>query len=127
MRMTAAGICLVSFVATAGAQDIAGLEDCTRTSGLDKRTGCFQSNIDYLSRQIVKNAAQARQDLNAAKAEIVALKSSLVELTAKVEQLQAAARKPEEKKAKRGIPIWWQRSCVHPRKKSETRATGGVW
>ena len=97
MRMTAAGICLMGFVATASGQDIAGLEDCTRTSGLDKRTGCFQSNIDYLSRQILKNAAEARQNLSAAKAEIVALKSALADLTAKVEQLQNAAKKPEKK------------------------------
>ena len=36
----------------AQAQDIAGMEDCTKTSGLDKRTGCFQSNIEYLNRSI---------------------------------------------------------------------------
>jgi hypothetical protein len=31
------------------AQDIAGIEDCTGTSGLDKRTGCLQSNMQFYS------------------------------------------------------------------------------
>jgi hypothetical protein len=31
------------------AQDIAGIEDCTKTSGLDKQTGCLQSNVNFCS------------------------------------------------------------------------------
>jgi hypothetical protein len=38
------------------AQDIAGIEDCTKTSGLDKRTGCLQSNVNFLHRLVTKNA-----------------------------------------------------------------------
>src|SRR5262245_63746744 len=81
----------------AHAQDIAGLEDCTKTSGLDKRTGCFQSNIDYLSRLIAKNAVEAQQKLNAAKVEIIALQRTVAELAARVEQMQNTAKKPDAK------------------------------
>jgi uncharacterized protein HemX len=78
-------------------QDIAGIEDCTKTAGLDKRTGCFQSNIDYLIKTLSKNAADAQQKLSAAGTEIAALKKAVAELRASVEQLQNAAKKPETK------------------------------
>src|SRR5262249_33254884 len=76
---------------------------CTKTSGLDKRTGCFQSNINFLQRLVNKNALEASQKLNAADAEIVALKSAVTRLQKTVEQLQAAQKaagdkKPETKK-----------------------------
>jgi hypothetical protein len=48
------------------AQDIAGIEDCTKTSGLDKRTGCLQSNVNFLHRLVTKNALNAQQKPDAA-------------------------------------------------------------
>jgi phage shock protein A len=95
----------------AQAQDIAGMEDCTKTSGLDKRTGCFQSNIEYLNRLIAKNAANMQQKLSTANAEIGELKRAVANLQANVaglqtnvanlktniEQLQQAAKKPDAK------------------------------
>jgi hypothetical protein len=97
-------------VVPARAQDIAGMEDCTKTSGLDKRTGCFQSNIEFLNRLVAKNAAGLQQKLSAANAEIGELKravaglqtkladlqTSLAKLQAGVEQLQPA-KKPDAK------------------------------
>jgi hypothetical protein len=56
------------------AQDIAGIEDCTKTSGLDKRTGCLQSNVNFLQRLVTKNALDAQNRLEEVAAEIVALK-----------------------------------------------------
>jgi hypothetical protein len=87
----------------ARAQDIAGIEDCTRAAGLDKRTGCLQSNVNFLQQLVTKNAAEARQRLNAANNEIVALKSIVTSLQASVEELRAAQKaaadkKPESKK-----------------------------
>ncbi len=78
------------------------MEDCTKTTGLDKRTGCMQSNINFLQRLVMKNGAEARQRLDTAGSEIIALKSAVKSLQATVEQLQAAqratgARKPEAK------------------------------
>src|SRR5580704_16675805 len=99
--MGKAKILVVALAVLAGTvahgQDIAGIEDCTKTAGLDKRTGCFQSNIDYLIKTLNKNAADAQQRLTAANGEIAALKKAITELRASVEQLQTAAKKPETK------------------------------
>jgi hypothetical protein len=82
----------------ARAQDIAGIEDCTKTAGLDKRTGCMQSNVNFLQQLVTKNAAEARQRLNAANNEIVALKSVVTTLQASVEALRAAQKAAVDKK-----------------------------
>src|SRR5213083_762959 len=112
VRVAVLGLSLIVVGIDAGrAQDIAGMEDCTKTSGLDKRTGCFQSNIEYLNRSIAKNAADMQQKLSAANAEIGELKRAVAGLQANVaglqtnvatlktsiEQLQQAAKKPEAK------------------------------
>jgi hypothetical protein len=82
----------------AEAQDIAGIEDCTKAAGLDKRTGCLQSNVNFLQQLMTKNALEARQRLNAANSEIAALKSVVNNLRASVEQLQAAQKAASDKK-----------------------------
>ena len=84
--------------APARAQDIAGIEDCTKTSGLDKRTGCLQSNVNFLQRLVTKNALESFQKLSAANAEIVALKATVSGLQKTVEQLQAAQKAAGDKK-----------------------------
>ncbi len=61
-------------VAAASAQDVAGVEDCTKTSGLDKRTGCLQANVNFLQRTMTRNALEADRRLQAAEGEIAALK-----------------------------------------------------
>ena len=106
MRTTALGLALIVLGAgVALAQDIPGVEDCTRTSGLDKRTGCFQSNVDFLHQLVMKNALDARQRLSAANAEIVALRIEIAalkilatNLQKSVEQLQAAQKSAGDKK-----------------------------
>jgi len=82
----------------AQAQDIAGIEDCTKAAGLDKRTGCLQSNVNFLQQLMTKNALEARQRLNAANTEIAALKSVVNNLRTSVEQLQAAQKSASDKK-----------------------------
>jgi hypothetical protein len=67
------------------------MEDCTKTSGLDKRTGCLQSNVNLLQRLVTRNAL-------AADAEIAALKRSVTSLQKTVEQLQAAQKASGDKK-----------------------------
>jgi hypothetical protein len=96
---------LVGGCGVAGAQDIAGIEDCTKTSGLEKRTGCLQSNVNFLQQLVTKNALEARQRQNAANTELVALKSEVASLKSvvtslqgSVEQLQAAQKAAAEKK-----------------------------
>jgi len=84
--------------APAWAQDIAGIEDCTRTNGLDRRTGCLQSNVNVLQRLVTRNALEAQQKLAAAGNEIAALKAALAAVQARLEALQAAAEKKPESK-----------------------------
>ena len=84
------------------AQDVPGIELCTHESRMDRRTGCLQSNVDYLQKLITKNAADTQQKLNAAASEISALKAAVAHLQAavaglqaSVDKLQAAPRKPD--------------------------------
>jgi hypothetical protein len=80
--------------AAARAQDMQGIELCTHETRMDRRTGCLQSNVEYLHQLVAKNAADAQQKLNAAAGEIGALKAALAALQASVDKLQAAASKP---------------------------------
>jgi hypothetical protein len=82
------GLVVIGFD-VAGAQDIAGIEDCTKTSGLDKRTGCLQSNVNFLQQLVAKNALEARQRLNAATTEIAGLKAEAASLKAEATSLKA--------------------------------------
>lgn len=110
-----AALCLGLIVAgldRTAAQDIAGIEDCTKTTGLDKRTGCLQSNVNVLQQLVTKNALDARQRLTAANNEVVAMKNETVALKSEiatlkglvtslqksVEQLQAAQKAASDKK-----------------------------
>jgi hypothetical protein len=102
---------MVAACELAGAQDIAGIEDCTKAAGLDKRTGCLQSNVNVLQQMLTKSALDTRQRLTAAsneiaaiksevvalKSEIVALKTLVTSLQKSVEQLQAAQKAASEK------------------------------
>jgi hypothetical protein len=50
VRIAVLGLSLIVVSVDAGrAQDIAGIEDCTKTSGLDKRTGCLQRMSTFCS------------------------------------------------------------------------------
>jgi hypothetical protein len=86
--------------ATAGsAQDIAGTEDCTKTSGLDRRTGCLQSNVNFLQRTMTRNALEAHRRLQAAEGEIAALKTALAALRKQLDELQSARAAADKKAA----------------------------
>jgi hypothetical protein len=82
----------------AQAQDIAGIEDCTKAAGLEKRTSCLQSNINFLQQLVTRNSLDARQRLDASRNEIIALKSAVASLQTSVEQLQAAQKAANDKK-----------------------------
>lgn len=89
-----AGIAAMS--SPAGAQDVRGIEACNTETRIERRTGCMQSNIEYLQQLIAKNNAATNQRLAAAAAEIAALKTSLAALQATVDKL--AAGKPADAK-----------------------------
>jgi|SRR5215212_3503710 hypothetical protein len=88
----------------ATAQDIPGLEACTAEKQMERRTGCLQSNDDFLQRTLSKlsretqaKIAASDRDLAAAKAEIAALKSAMEKLTGELmrmkEKVEAATKK----------------------------------
>jgi septal ring factor EnvC (AmiA/AmiB activator) len=95
-------------VAAALAQDVPGIEICTRESRLDRRTSCLQSNVEFLQQVVTKNALDAAQKLSAANREIAALKEQLAAanrdlaalkdalsaMEAKMEQLPRSAPRP---------------------------------
>jgi chromosome segregation ATPase len=96
---------VIAGCAAAAAQDVVGIEDCTKAAGLDKRTGCLQSNVNFLQQLVSKTMLDARQRLGAAnteiitlKSEIASLKSMVATLQAAVEQLKAAQKAAGEKK-----------------------------
>jgi len=88
----------------ATAQDIRGLEVCTAEKQIERRTGCLQSNVEYLQQMIAKLAREtqdkitaANRDLAAARAEIATLKSTIAKLDSELAQMKAKAE-PSAKK-----------------------------
>jgi hypothetical protein len=80
----------------ATAQDIRGLEVCTAEKQMERRTGCLQSNDEYLQQALAKLAreTQARsaasdRALAAAQAEIAALKSEMAKLNGELAQTKS--------------------------------------
>jgi chromosome segregation ATPase len=100
-----AWIVVAQLAATVSAQDVPGIEICTRESRLDRRTGCLQSNVEFLQQVIAKNALDAQQKLSAANRDvaalkeqlavanrdIAALKDGLAAMQARIDQLQKAS------------------------------------
>ena len=88
----------------ATAQDIRGLEICTAEKQMDRRTGCLQTNVEFLQQALSKltrdtqdRMATADRDLAAAQAEIAELKSTVAKLNAELSQMKAKAE-PNNKK-----------------------------
>lgn len=72
------------------AQDVPGIELCSKEAGMERRTGCLQSNVEFLQKVITKNALDTQQKLVTAGREIAALR----------EQLAAAGRESAALKEK---------------------------
>ena len=88
----------------AAAQDIRGLEVCTAEKQMERRTGCLQSNVEFLqqaltalARETQAKMAAAGRDLAAAREEIAALKATLAKLNSELVQMKAKAE-PNAKK-----------------------------
>lgn len=93
-----AGALLVAVLSPGAAQDIRGLEVCTAEKQMDRRTGCLQANTEFLQHALSKLAretdekiAAADRNLAAARAEIVALKSTIEKLSNELAQVKAKA------------------------------------
>lgn len=91
-------VCLASIVAalsgTAGAmaQDVPGIEICTAEKTMERRTGCLQSNVNFLQQTIGKLRLEQQQRLDTATREIQELKATVTSLQKMVDDLQAAQK-----------------------------------
>jgi hypothetical protein len=99
-----AGVLLATWLSPAAAQDIRGMEVCTAETKMERRTGCLQANVEFLQQALNKLAretqdkiAAAGRDLAAARAEIVALRSTVEKLSSELVQMKAKAE-PAAKK-----------------------------
>lgn len=90
-------------VLPAAAQDVPGIENCSAEKAMERRTGCLQSNVNYLKAQLTKASLESGQKLDAAARQIDALKAAVIGLQATLAQLQARVetleKKPEAKPA----------------------------
>ena len=95
---------LVMLLPPAAAQDIRGLEVCTAEKQIERRTGCLQSNVEFLQQMLAKLAREtqdkitaASRDIAAARAEIASLKSTIAKLDSELAQIKAKSE-PSAKK-----------------------------
>lgn len=93
MRSSALSISALVVLAACGAafaQDIPGIENCSAEKSMERRTGCLQSNIDYLKRTTTQAALDHQQKLDAANRAILALQAQLKTLQETVAALSKA-------------------------------------
>ena len=90
------GCGLLLFVLGAGlvqAQDVPGIEICTAEKTMERRTSCLQSNVEFLQKTIAKLALDHQQKLDAANRQIEALKANVIALQKVADELKAAQTK----------------------------------
>jgi len=103
-------VCAVvcAFAASVAAQDVRGMEVCTAEKQMERRTGCLQSNIEFLQQTLTKftretqeKFAAANRELLAARTEIASLKVALEKVRGELAELKRAKTpgKPENKPA----------------------------
>ena len=92
-----AGFVLSLLATPTPAQDVPGIEICTRESRLDRRTSCLQSNVEFLQQVVTRNALDAQQRLSAANREIAALKEQSAAAAREVAALKEALAAMEAK------------------------------
>src|SRR6202000_231058 len=75
-----AALTVLAVPTQASAQDVPGIEICTVEKTMERRTSCLQSNVEFLQKTIAKLTLDHQQKLDAAKAQIEALKTNLAAL-----------------------------------------------
>jgi septal ring factor EnvC (AmiA/AmiB activator) len=110
VKLGTAGCAAAVLLTTALAQDVPGIEICTRDSRMDRRTSCLQSNVEFLQQVVTKNALDAQQRLSTAGRDIAALKEqlaaagreaatlreALAAMESRIAQLEKAAPQPKQ-------------------------------
>ena len=87
-RLMIAAILLAVMPHGAVAQDVPGIEICTAEKTMERRTGCLQSNVNFLKSSMTKASLDNQQKLDAANRQIDALKAAVIGLQNTVAQLQ---------------------------------------
>jgi hypothetical protein len=88
MRLVVVAALLTLMPHAARAQDVPGIEICTAEKTMERRTGCLQSNVNFLKSSLTKASLENQQKIDAANRQIEALKAAVVSLQATVAQLQ---------------------------------------
>lgn len=107
MMLSSGATALAAMVAigTAAAQDVPGIENCSAEKTMERRTGCLQSNVNFLKSALTRAELEAQRKLDAAARRIVAterdiamLRAEIAALRASVAQLDAAAKEAAKTK-----------------------------
>lgn len=88
MRRMVIALLLMPASHVAMAQDVPGIEICTAEKTMERRTGCLQSNVNFLKASLTKASLEHQQKIDAANRQIDALKAAVTGLQATVAQLQ---------------------------------------
>jgi TolA-binding protein len=96
-RFAVVALLLLGVSGSARAQDVPGIEICTKERDLNRRTSCLQSNVEFLQQQMSKQSAAIQEKLSASATEISSLKGTVEMLRTRIEQLQSAAKPPAAK------------------------------
>ena len=84
--------------ARAAAQDVPGIEICTVEKTMERRTSCLQSNVDFLQKTITRLGLDHQQKIDAARAQIEALKATVAGLQKRLDETQAPKKAVEDQK-----------------------------
>jgi len=93
MRLAVGLSVILSLPFSARAQDVPGIENCMAEKQIERRTGCLQSNINFLKSQLTTEVGKAKAEALAkfddAAKQIDALKLLVAGLQAQLRQVQA--------------------------------------
>jgi prefoldin subunit 5 len=91
-------VCCAMIATRAAAQDVPGIEICTVEKTMERRTSCLQSNVDFLQKTITRLGIDHQQKIDAARAQIEALKATVAGLQKRLEETQAPKKPVEDQK-----------------------------
>jgi septal ring factor EnvC (AmiA/AmiB activator) len=96
--LTLVALCCALLATRAVAQDVPGIEICTVEKTMERRTSCLQSNVDFLQKTITRLGIDHQQKIDAARAQIEALKATVAGLQKRLEEGQAPKKPAEDQK-----------------------------
>jgi len=111
MRRGLAFAVLLAATSPAAAQDVPGIENCSAEKAMERRTGCLQSNVNYLKAQLTR-CRRERAEARRAARQIDALKATVIGLQATIAQVKARWRR------------WRRRPEAKPRRSREEMSIG---